>query len=285
MTSLVEPAASFASDYEMSEVEFKFIAEKVNSDFGLSIGCEKLGLIQSRLSKRLRVLGIDSFEAYCSLLETPNGQQEAMHMLSALTTNVTHFFREMHHFDALSRDILPSLRETAETGGRIRMWSAGCSAGQEPLSIAATVLKSWPDAAGLDCKILATDIDPEVLEIARAATYQAEEIEKIPTLYRDLIFSKGASEKTASKEITKLIKFGRLNLISNWPMTGKFDVIFCRNVAIYFDKSTQIRLWERFHDILSPGGTLCIGHSERLSGDIKNKFKSAGVTIYRRIDN
>lgn len=270
-------------DYEMTEDDFNFIAGMANSDFGLSLKSDKMALIQSRLSKRLRLLEIDSFANYCALLSTPNGQQESIHMLSALTTNVTHFFREMHHFDAFANNVLPDLRKKAESGCPVRIWSAGCSAGQEPYSISAVALNEWPDLLNFDFKILATDIDPEVLKTAKAGNYSADEIEKITSPYRNLMFSKQVGpQKTISPEVAKPITFARLNLISGWPMSRKFDVIFCRNVAIYFDKPTQVRLWERFHDILKPGGMLCIGHSERLSGSAAAKFKTAGVTMYRR---
>jgi len=178
------------------------------------------------------------------------------------------------------------LRANSNSGNRLRIWSAGCSAGQEPYSIAAAILESWPDVADLDFRILATDVDPDILRAAKSGKYGDDEISKIPTNYRQIMFPKFCSGDTLlSPKVSELIKFARINLIEDWPMTGKFDVIFCRNVAIYFDKRTQANLWKRLHNILTPGGVLFIGHSERLSEHIEDKFDSIGVTTYRRIDN
>lgn len=276
--------ASLNNAYDLSDTDFAFIVSKSKTDFGLNLSNDKIALVQSRLTKRLRHLGLSDFSAYCSFLSTSDGQEESIQMLSALTTNVTHFFREKHHFDRLVADILPDLRIKAESGKRIRIWSAGCSAGQEPYSIAATILANWPSAPSFDVKILATDVDPEILAVASAGLYSDQDIEGVAVQYRDLLFETSPEGKHhIRQDVSSLIKFGNLNLISDWPMSGKFDVIFCRNVAIYFDKPTQVRLWERFYNILTPNGTLNIGHSERLSGDIAKKFESAGVTMYRRL--
>jgi len=275
-----------ANEYSMSKSEFEFISAKAKNEFGLSLSSDKLSLVQSRLSKRLRLLSIDSFSTYCSLLSTAKGQQEAMHMLSALTTNVTHFFREMHHFEALAEEILPRLMLDNRLHDRIRIWSAGCSAGQEPYSIAATVLAKCPELLDRDFKILATDVDPEILKSAMSGKYSAEGISRIPNDFsRPLFLETKENELVINPELVKLIKFARLNLIGDWPMSGKFDVIFCRNVAIYFDKETQARLWKRFHEILKSGGILCIGHSERLTEEIEQKFENVGLTMYRRLGN
>ncbi len=204
-------------------------------------------------------------------------------MLSALTTNVTHFMREEHHFRLLRETVLPPLLARVRSGNRLRLWSAGCSAGQEPYSLAFTLLALCPEAPRLDIRILATDVDPEILDRARAGNYRTEELSAIPEPARSqhversrdgTCFSIGAAPRA-------LIRFAELNLIEAWPMRGRFEIIFCRNVAIYFDKATQERLWSRFATMLAPGGHLFIGHSERISGEAEAQFRSVGVTVYR----
>ena len=204
-------------------------------------------------------------------------------MLSALTTNVTHFFREEHHFRLLREVALPQLVEAARNGGRVRIWSAGCSAGQEPYSIAFTVLSLFPEAARHNLRILATDVDPQILAKAEAGRYPLEERQSIPEAYRRHIEADGPSHFTIGDAARQLITFGRLTLIESWPISGPFQVIFCRNVAIYFDKPTQSRLWARFGEILSPGGHLCIGHSERVAGAAEQMFRPVDVTAYQRL--
>ena len=200
-------------------------------------------------------------------------------MLSALTTNVTRFFREPHHFEHMTTDLLPSLIAKARAGGRVRMWSAGCSAGHEPYSMAMTVLDAFPDAARHDFRILATDIDPLVVEHARRGIYNDGDVEPIAAALRSKFLAKaagGAWEVTPA--LTEILTFGTINLMEDWPMRGKFDAIFCRNVAIYFDEPTQTRLFTRFADKLTPDGRLYIGHSER---SLIPQLVSAGLTIYR----
>ncbi len=204
-------------------------------------------------------------------------------MLAALTTNVTRFFREPHHFEYLKQKILPPLLEAARRGGRVRIWSAGCSKGHEPYSMAMTVLSLMPDAANHDVKILATDIDPNVIAEARAGIYDKPTLDSVPAAEQIAVLPSGATATpvlSATDDIRRLITFRELNLIGQWPMAGQFQVIFCRNVVIYFDEATQGKIWERFSSKLLPGGTLCIGHSERLSGVAQPRFNNVGITIY-----
>jgi chemotaxis protein methyltransferase CheR len=224
------------------------------------------------------------FTAYCSLIESPDGEDERMQMLSALTTNVTHFFREDHHFRLLRDKVLPPLLAAARSGGRVRLWSAGCSAGQEPYSLAFTLLDLCPEAARLDIRILASDVDPDILRRAQDGLYPAEELKAIPAGMRDRFIDQDGTSPTfrISDRARAIVRFAELNLMSEWPMHGPFDVIFCRNVAIYFDKQTQARLWQRFAGLTPPGGYLFLGHSERLSGPADAMFRSVGVTAYWR---
>jgi len=241
-------------------------------------------LVYSRLAKRIRQLGLGSFKDYIALLEAPGGH-ETEHMLVALTTNVTRFFREPHHFDDLRERVMPHLAQKARARQRVRIWSAGCSSGQEPYSIALTVLERLPEARTLDLRILATDINTAVLTEAAAGEYPAEAVSPAPAALRARHFSDaGGGRLRASDELRGLIAFRRLNLMGDWPMKHGFDVIFCRNVAIYFDEDTQQGLWKRFAERLLPGGRFYIGHSERVAGPATALLRTDGTTAYQRTE-
>ncbi|PPQ25867.1 chemotaxis protein [Rhodoblastus sphagnicola] len=242
----------------------------------------KASLVYSRLIKRLRALNLESFSDYCALLrEEDNGERQEM--LSALTTNVTRFFRERHHFDHLEHSVLPPLLARARRGERARLWSAACSSGEEPYSIALTALHLDPRVADLDIKVLATDIDPRMIAHGREGLYpEAALVEDVPPQALQRYFAKEGAGRRAGADLRRMIAFRRLNLNAAWPMRGPFDAIFCRNVAIYFDDATQRALWAKFAAMLAPGGWLYIGHSERVDGPAAACFDSAGVTSYRR---
>lgn len=284
MTTATKPAADAFRQIVLSDAEFADIAARAYNDFGLHLHDGKKDLVHARLVRRLRVLNMGSFSEYVSLLDRPEGQEERLQMLSALTTNVTHFFRESHHFDILTEQVLPPLLSRIRSGGRLRIWSAGCSAGQEPYSIAATVLKAIPDARDLDVLILATDVDPQILGHAERGEYRREDLDALPATQYDLLFGgdQTGDHLKIREDVRSLIRFGVLNLIEDWPMKGRFDVIFCRNVAIYFDKPTQSRLWQRFSDLLSDPGFLMIGHSERLSKPAIDQFDAVGTTAFKK---
>ena len=264
-----------------TDEDFAIIADLAMRDFGLHLTPAKRDLVYSRLLKRLKLLGFDQFRDYCAVLTGADGGAERAAMLSALTTNVTQFFREDHHFKLLRDLVLPPLITAARAGDRVRLWSAGCSAGQEPYSLAFTVLSLCPEAAKLNLRILATDVDAEILGKAESGLYPADERRAIPDALRKFVepapggFQIGPAAR-------QLITFGRLNLIENWPIHGPFQVIFCRNVAIYFDKPTQVLLWSRFGALLAPDGYLCIGHSERVAGPAEPMFRGVGITAYQR---
>lgn len=286
MTSAVAAAVAIPggmANYPFTDADFAVIARRAQADFGLHLTGAKKDLVYSRLTKRLRHLGLADFHSYCRLIETPDAGAERMEMLSALTTNVTHFFREAHHFQTLRDKVLPSLIAAARGGQRLRLWSAGCSAGQEPYSLAFTLLDLCPDAAQHDIRILATDVDPAILARARDGIYDNDELKSLPeAVQRQHTTPTGPARFAIGEKARALISFGELNLMQDWPMRGKFDVIFCRNVAIYFDKDTQSRLWSRFADLLPPGGHLCIGHSERVAGPAATSLEAVGVTTYRK---
>ena len=263
--------------------DFRRIAAMLHSDAGIFLPEAKSTLVYSRLVKRLRVLGMASFRDYCAFLDEAGGADERQQMMAALTTNVTRFFREPHHFEHLKTKVLPPLLDAARRGGRVRIWSAGCSKGHEPYSIAMTVLSSMPEAADRDVRVLATDIDPNVIEEGRAGLYDRAALEGVPPAeFKRFLRPEGKGGSFGvTEEIRRLVAFRELNLIGQWPMAGQFDVIFCRNVVIYFDEATQAKIWTRFSGVLKPGGTLCIGHSERLSGEAQKRFTNVGITIYR----
>ena len=277
-----------AAEFEMTDRDFKDIAAMLYADAGIYIPDTKATLVYSRLVKRLRALNLESFKQYCQLVESSDGTGERLEMLSALTTNVTRFFREPHHFEHLRVHVLPPLIDAARRGGRVRLWSAACSTGPEPYSMALTVLAADPNAATLDIRILATDIDPRVVEEGRAGVYPAAALADAPPALRKRYFTAlGGDERRgvqASEELRRLVVFRTLNLNGAWPMPGKFHAIFCRNVVIYFDEATQQSVWSKFAGKLERGGILYVGHSERVTGPAAARFVSDGVTAYRLKD-
>lgn len=268
------------------DADFFELARLVHADYGLNLPLSKKDMVFGRLVKRLQGLGLNDFSSYLRLLAGPDATAEFQYLRSALTTNVTNFFREAHHFTTLRDKVLPPLITLARDGGRVRIWSAGCSAGQEPCSLAATVLEICPDAPQLDIRILATDVDPEIIAKARAGNYPLEELNSIPQSMRAKVTdrSKATGDSfSINLKVRSLIQFAELNLIAEWPMRGPIDVIVCRNVAIYFDMPTQATLWNRFGALIPHGGFLFIGHAERLSGPASACFSLAGNTTYCRL--
>ncbi|MBV8663507.1 MAG: protein-glutamate O-methyltransferase CheR [Hyphomicrobiales bacterium] len=288
MTRLVAAPAETKSrdslisgEFAMTTRDFREIAAMLYADAGIYLQESKATLVYSRLVKRLRKLNLENFQDYCQLVASPQGAAERLEMLSALTTNVTRFFREPHHFDHLRAQVLPPMLEAARRGGRVRLWSAACSTGQEPYSIALTLLSLEPNAASLDVKILATDIDPRVVAEAQRGVYPESALAEVPADLRRRYFEPTQQGWQAVEAMRRLIAFRTLNLNADWPMAGKFGAIFCRNVVIYFDEPTQQAVWSRFADKLEPNGWLYIGHSERVTGPATARFVSEGVTAYR----
>lgn len=266
-------------EYVFTWKDFSEITELLYEISGIHMVEAKASLVYSRLAKRLRLLKLPDFSAYCALVRSTGAGDERSAMLSALTTNVTRFYREPHHFDHLRTAVMPRLAEVARAGGRVRLWSAGCSAGHEPYSAAMTVLEVLPEAPRLDVKILASDIDPKVVERAKAGMYSDDDVEPIPAAARSRFLRRAAEGWSPSDDVRRLVSLRTLNLLGDWPMKRRFDVIFCRNVAIYFDDATQCRLFERFSEQLNDGGQLYIGHSERVT---QSSLKPFGLTGYRR---
>jgi len=284
--SKLSPDECLASgEYPLTRRDLMEVAAMIYADAGIYLNESKASLVYSRLSKHIRTLGLKGFREYCSLVSSPAGAAARRDMLSHLTTNFTRFFRENHHFEHLKSDVLPELLARAKNGGRVRIWSAACSDGQEPYSIALTVLSMMPNVADLDFRILATDIDPKILALAKAGAYDTTSLETVNPAMRKQWFSEvevgGRQKWQVDDRVKRLITFNELNLMAQWPFKGQFDVIFCRNVVIYFDEPTQMKIWSRFAGMLNPKGHLYIGHSERVSGDAKAVFDNIGITTYR----
>jgi len=268
--------------------DFAQIAEIVQRDAGIALSDVKAPLVYSRLVRRLRVLGMESFRQYCGLV-AHNEDGEREEMIAALTTNVTRFFRENHHFEHFKNRVLPDLIPKARKGARIRFWSAGCSSGEEPYSLALSILALAPEAASFDIKILATDINRNILETAKAGLYGAAAVAPLEPEARDRFFIPSGGHDSATMwrvgpELRSMVSFRELNLIADWPMRQRYQAIFCRNVAIYFESSIRAAFWDRFASLLAPNGVLYIGHSERITSS-RHRFKAEGNTTYRLVQS
>jgi chemotaxis protein methyltransferase CheR len=242
-------------------------------------------MFYTRLSRRVRKLGLSSFRDYCKLIRNEPEGGELVELVNAVTTNLTAFFRENHHFDYLAQTIVPELMEKNRTDRTINVWSAGCSTGEEPYSLSITLLEAMAEHLGWRTQLLATDIDSNVLARAASGVYPLERVQSLSKTLLKKWFLKGRGRcdgKVLLKpEVRRLIRFGQLNLMENWQLNSPMDVIFCRNVIIYFDKQSKIRLMERYADALKPDGYLIIGHSESLY-KISDRFELIGQTIYRK---
>lgn len=269
----------------LGEAAFEAIATLAHQECGLKIVPEKMMMVQSRLRHRLRALNLSNFEEYSELVQSHHGTDERRQMISALTTNVSHFFREPHHFDILSSNLLPSIRHRIKTGERIRIWSAGCSNGQEPYSIAMHLFRLVPEIAHADFKILATDIDPKVVDFARQGAYSSQLLSGVSESDKSKFLDRQGDSLIVDEQLRKCISFRELNLLSEWPMQQRFDAIFCRNVVIYFDIETQEKLWPRFNAALPNDGLFFLGHSERIAIPQSFGFSSIGPTAYKKINN
>ena len=267
----------------LTDEEFQKIAAIASEEAGLSIPDSKRSLVQSRISRRLRHLRLPTCRDYLQLLsDAPSEKRE---LVSILTTNVSSFYRESHHFEFLRKTIFPSIPTRLNQGDRVRFWSAGCSSGEEPYTLAIELLKAIPEAASSDLLILASDIDPKILERAKTGTYSPSAVDTIaPEDRRKFLTASSDDDEMFSvgDELRNLVRFRELNLHATWPMRHPFDVIMCRNVVIYFDEHRQRELWPRFREMLVPGGRLILGHSERIHPIESSGFTTESVTVYRR---
>ena len=267
---------------ELHKDLFFKISKLVYRIAGINLPLTKMGLVKSRLMKRLRKLDIDCFESYWEYVENDKTGLELAHMIDIITTNKTNFFREPQHFKYLRQHVIPNLNKNQS----IRIWSAGCSLGAEPITLAMILHEEINDLINYDTKILATDISTEMLKIARSAEYDNSLIEGVPEdLIRKYFIKFKCDNKTIYKikdNIRSLVKYANHNLMSEWPMKGPFDLIFCRNVMIYFDKDIRQNLIKKFYDILKPSGYLFVGHSESLTTAHHN-FRYIQPAVYQKL--
>ena len=269
--------AEAEGEFRMSPDEFVRVADRVFRMTGIVLKDHKRQMVQTRLSRRLRALELGSFADYVALLDGPAGAREAQDFVNAVTTNLTAFFREAHHFEHLRAQVLePALRAGT---ARLRIWSAGCSTGEEPYSIAMTAQACG--ALGRNFRILATDLDTAVLARAQAGRYRADRLADVPAAHRGAFRAAAEGTCEVAAPLRAAVAFRQLNLLHDWPFRGPFDAIFCRNVLIYFDAETKAALVRRFAELLPPDGALYLGHSESLLGE-HPLLISEGRTIYRR---
>jgi chemotaxis protein methyltransferase CheR len=270
-------------EFAFSDRDFRFLSELVAKRTGIVLADHKRDMVYSRLARRLRALHLTTFSDYCALVESDEGESEMGNLVNAITTNLTSFFRESHHFDHLRDHVIRPLAASNPSPKRLRIWSSACSSGMEPYSIAMTVKYALPNLASWDARILATDIDTNMLENGKKGLYPGEQFENIPAGYHSSVERlKQEGRICMADDLKQLIAFKHLNLLEHWPMQGPFDAIFCRNVVIYFDKPTQQKLFARMADLIKPNGWLYIGHSENLF-NVCDRFELTGRTIYRKI--
>ena len=269
--------------------DFNQLSSLIYNELGIKMPESKNTMLTGRLGKRLRALGLADFAQYCAFLFSPKGLEEEMvHLINAVTTNKTDFFREPSHFQYLTANALTELQQKQRFSSRnpLRIWSAGCSTGEEPYTLAMVLTELQETQPGFRFEILATDISSRVLGIARRAVYPMERIEPVSNLHRKKYLLRGKDRRNPEvrivPELRRLIRFGRLNFMDeDFGLPEMVDIIFCRNVIIYFDKETQEKLMCKFSRYLHRGGYLFLGHSESLHG-YETPFVQVAPTIYRK---
>jgi chemotaxis protein methyltransferase CheR len=284
-TASAAAGESRVREFDFTDGDFEALRVLVKQMTGINLADSKRELVYGRVSRRLRALHLSSFGAYRSLLESGDGG-ELVAFCNALTTNLTSFFRESHHFDYLRDQFLAPRRAAGRRSERIRIWSSACSSGEEPYSIAMTLIEAIPDWQKWDIKILATDLDSDILERAKRGRYNAERVKGLDAkrLARFFTETRDAGEQAFDvvPELAQLITFKQINLMHELPMPGPLDAIFCRNVVIYFDKDTQRGLFARMAKLQRPADLLFLGHSETLF-KVCDDYSLIGKTIYRRL--
>jgi chemotaxis protein methyltransferase CheR len=275
---------STQQEFSFTRSDFDRVRRIVYAHAGIALADSKQNLIYNRLSRRLRVLGFDNFDAYLSYVEGAGHDEEFTHLINAITTNLTFFFREIHHFEFLEQTLFPQLMKLNAESRKVRIWSAGCSTGEEPYSLAIVAKECFPD--NWDVKIHASDLDTNVIETAKAGIYSIDALKGVSTERVKSWFLRGSGANAGMVKVKpalqSIIQFQQVNLMNDWPWREPFDIIFCRNVVIYFDKPTQQKLFIRYHQLLKEGGHLFIGHSESLY-KVSEQFKLLGKTIYQKI--
>ena len=271
------------NEFDFSDKDFKRVKSMVYDFAGIDLNESKKNLVYNRLAKRIRFLQMNRFSEYLDYVEEV-GEEEFVNLINAITTNLTFFFRENHHFEYLANQVIPHLLAKNKASKKIRIWSAGCSTGEEPYSLAVVLKEAVP--AGWDARVLATDLDTTVVETAQRGVYNIERLKGVSEARKKRWFLKGSGDRSGfvkvKHELQQIIDFGQINLMNEWPIRDKIDVIFCRNVVIYFDKPTQSKLFNRYADLLQEEGHLFIGHSESLY-KVCDRFELLGQTVYRKL--
>lgn len=284
MTGGRVPGGTVLDDFAFSDYEFRHISSRIKELCGIHLPDNKRMLVYSRLSRRLRTLGLDTFADYIALLDGSEADKELPFAINALTTNLTRFFREPHHFDHLRSMVIPRVFTPENKKRPIRFWSAGCSSGEEPYSIAMTVLDAVPDLADFDFQVLASDIDTDMIVKSKKASYDVRELDSIPEPMRsqDTVTLPDTDERFGiTPQIQRYVSFDQINLVKDWSMRDPLDAIFCRNVMIYFESAAQKSVVDRMADSLTDGGFLYLGHSENLAR-VSETMVLAGANVYRK---
>lgn len=278
----MQATASSCFTPELTDREFELLRQFIHSRSGISLNEHKRALVRARLGKRLRVLNLRNFSEYYTYLRNEDHDgSECIHMVDAISTNLTRFFRESEHFDYLRAVVFPRFQRLSQ----IRILSAGCSTGEEPYTIAIAALEHFGPAAGAKVEITAVDISSQVVAQACEGIYTAERVRLLPPGMIDKYFVRGVGVNRGffrvKGSVQALVRFGRVNLMDDFRFESNFHAIFCRNVAIYFNRETQRALAARFHRALVPGGTLFVGHSESLLSSGR-QFRYVQPAVYER---
>ncbi len=281
----------FGSLAGLEDLEFNYIKDLVYEKAGIFLPPHKKIMVQSRLNSRLRANSLSNFKDYVGKLKNDKSfyEKEVLEVINKITTNKTDFFRENHHFEYLTKTFFPAKEKSLQNSPqkKIRIWSSACSTGEEPYSIAITAEEYFKNKRNFEVKIIASDIDTNVIETAKKGIYKPDRLETVSDEFKKKYFSKineknGLFDYEVSQSLKNLIEFKKINLLeAPYPFREKLDIIFCRNVIIYFDKPTQKRLFSNFYSILADDGIMVIGHSETLFG-ISDNFGFLGQTIYKK---
>jgi chemotaxis protein methyltransferase CheR len=281
MSSIGEGSA-MQREFSFTDDDFQQVVTLVRGYTGIALADSKRELVYGRLVRRLRAMRVDSFGEYLQQLQKGD-QTELQQFCNAITTNLTAFFRENHHFEFLAKQLVPMLLKRNAARRRIRIWSAGCSTGEEPYSVAIVLQEAMQELRNWDVRILATDLDSNVLGHGERGSYDADRFEKMDPERQRRWFSRSADGRySVNQQLRSMISFKPLNLIGTWPFNGPFDLILCRNVMIYFERDTQRDIVERMAEHQCIGDYLFLGHSESLL-NVSTRYALEGQTIHRKI--
>ncbi len=277
------PLGLGAQGHKLSNKDFNLFRELIYAKSGISLSDDRKDLLTNRLGKRIRSGSFESYRQYYEYVIADSSGQELVQLINMISTNLTYFFREPKHFDLLQNTLLPKMIKSKadRNDRRIRFWSAACSSGEEVYSLLITVLPYLEPLSAWDFKLLGSDISTKVLSKAKLGLYDRSQVNGIDPLTISEYFHKKDQSLTVKPELKRLVKFARLNLLEPFPFKGQFEVIFCRNVMIYFDQSTRENIVNKFYQYLAPGGHLFIGHSENLTG-LNHKFSYVGPAVYKK---